>query len=1569
MEDSKNIINIPLLGIARSGSDASCTDGKSNEIIGFEFKDSAYYPYAPTEYAKMNIEGAEKVWIHNTSLQSNWLKLEKGRLYWTKEETNEWQEIGNVGNFNKETPIDFTGNLISLGNAIYFLFKNDKYIRFTREDLKGFTLMFSTEQDKCYGIRTRYRWDALAGMEKTQGKGFAETICGLYNKLDNQAIDDNKLIGASYICYAFRLYDGTYIYASSPILLKNFDYTKQYYKEVRSGSSTKDPVYDFEKNKYATPLFGTIYGENGGNPEFSTGDLGIESGIANLPSGALSSDNLYFDGLGTDDSDFRYGSFSAGPKYDYKLNANIPLNTYREYCSYVYKNIKYDWENRKEQQSIKDVRPVDEVFSVASNLGNFNTEEMSCISCIPNTSWGTEGTYDWCDVYAFRKASSIKVKRNGSINESLRDFILSVDVFMTRPILPVETDKQETVDNFQCAEHRKIKDKKVFLDELQTSQRAFYKVMEIPFDDIISGGNSEFNDSNFLNAAIKNITAREELVSYSNHTMLYNISYNFNQKVHIADFKYELYRDSLLKYLNNNADVYKNHNDITGIVNVVIDGKSYITRTGVFTNKQFHSVLYYPDARAKTYTLYIQKGDDYYKKVFNLKASEVSDYAYYEDENGKSIIEGYEQWDIVDGSDIPSENTSVSNALNNVMRVSSIGNPIVFPYSYSYQVGNGDIIGMSSNAIALSQGQFGEHKLFVFTTDGIWAMKTDATGKTFYSDQDPVSREVCNNKNSICQIDGGVIFSSEKGLMVIAGKDASLVSKELNGKPSRVDNRVYSTAVNNKNLVLLSEIHSDADFREYLSNENASVVYLYKKNKLLIYNGTKPYCYLMDIDTKITTKLAYNFSYHISDYPNDKVVSGYSIYEFPIESNDEYVDTLIQTRPIKVNSHNFKSNYRAVVRGEFDTKEDIEVQVRSIDIDNYKADANEIYIDNPPYEGIVLNDFNEQPQEVVFQSDTQSLNVMNDDIMCFSLNSYKVGEVVNVINCDIEGRVILDENNQPSFTSIEVTDIEDKVNWVTPEINSDSYLFNNNGKLGIGFGIKRKWEYRNMEIIKPVVVIRKYSNNLFYQEVTIKGTHKDDNNEVRMSSFDESIDYNSDYYIDFELGIVDYEKYTIRSFSFYANKDMALLIPYIGADGVVRQMLYSFNVNNTIEGETSKVVGTNKIYNRLTYDYSGYIKVDDYDGNGITNGDDILTWVKLFVNNQGKECVTPLFSRYTLEKGKYYKVTGIEDKTYYYIHTSDTGEFRYNWIVSTVIEQGTLEYNPLLGESVRVVLSNNAYYKATIDNITKDFIYEGETRVYTYEEFIEYFNSYNTPLPLYSPRNLELTDGRNYRVTYKDSIDYIITYYGINNIKTETLLKNIENGMYTNLRLITNDSIIDNLIGNVVIRDFIGGYTFSFYSNYKNGQATYGQLISDFRNGMLEEISKYDLERKLNISNGTFISVDYEGQHYDIIYTGSNVITVGEFINNLNNYQTFNKNILNIKKYIGLYVFGSIDCHKWGFIGGVERKGQNLCDIIAKIERMSVKYIKLVFVGNISKDSHIDSIEVQSQVKYENKIR
>ena len=113
-----------------------------------------------------------------------------------------------------------------------------------------------------------------------------------------------------------------------------------------------------------------------------------------------------------------------------------------------------------------------------------------------------------------------------------------------------------------------------------------------------------------------------------------------------------------------------------------------------------------------------------------------------------------------DDTPVPTpEFSSDYELLPNYIIQSEVNNPFVFKAEGYFKVGTGKIVGMSTITQALSEGQFGQYPLLVFSESGIWSLSVASTG--YYDSVRPMSREVALLDNPcITQTDGAVFFAS-----------------------------------------------------------------------------------------------------------------------------------------------------------------------------------------------------------------------------------------------------------------------------------------------------------------------------------------------------------------------------------------------------------------------------------------------------------------------------------------------------------------------------------------------------------------------------------------------------------------------------------------------------------------------------------------------------------------------------------------------------------------------------------------------------------------------------------------
>ena len=197
-----------------------------------------------------------------------------------------------------------------------------------------------------------------------------------------------------------------------------------------------------------------------------------------------------------------------------------------------------------------------------------------------------------------------------------------------------------------------------------------------------------------------------------------------------------------------------------------------------------------------------------------------------------------------------------------LMRVSEVDNPLFFPVKSTYAFDT-EIIAVCSNTVAVSQGQFGQHPLYVFTRGGIWLMTIDMSGAGTYIAQVPCSREICNNPQGVTVTDKGVVFTTDKGIMLINGSESVNLSLTISGSNTpelRQENDVmqHICAIAGKEMQ-----RKRIPFREYM--KGAFTAFDYKTSLLYVCNANQDYTYVYNMisgawstaDGKYESKIEY----------------------------------------------------------------------------------------------------------------------------------------------------------------------------------------------------------------------------------------------------------------------------------------------------------------------------------------------------------------------------------------------------------------------------------------------------------------------------------------------------------------------------------------------------------------------------------------------------------------------------------------------------------------------------------------------------------------------------------------
>ena len=223
----------------------------------------------------------------------------------------------------------------------------------------------------------------------------------------------------------------------------------------------------------------------------------------------------------------------------------------------------------------------------------------------------------------------------------------------------------------------------------------------------------------------------------------------------------------------------------------------------------------------------------------------------------------------------------------NKLFLSESENPFVFPLKYRYTF-QSKVIGVAIATSALSQGQFGQFPLYVFTEDGIWAMETGADG-SFVSSK-PLSREVCSNPDSITSIDNAVVFVTKKGVMLLQGSEVVELSPNMNGRhytPNESATALIGKQGGYSNLV--DAIEDKDSFVAFM--QDAKIAYDYEGKRLIFISpSNKGFQYLYKIDTQTWHKvsLGKNFIAPLNSYPECLVQTKSDELKEFVEVNSPY---------------------------------------------------------------------------------------------------------------------------------------------------------------------------------------------------------------------------------------------------------------------------------------------------------------------------------------------------------------------------------------------------------------------------------------------------------------------------------------------------------------------------------------------------------------------------------------------------------------------------------------------------------------------------------------------------------
>lgn len=468
---------------------------------------------------------------------------------------------------------------------------------------------------------------------------------------------------------------------------------------------------------------------------------------------------------------------------------------------------------------------------------------------------------------------SIREYRNQDANPPMvrKSTQLTMDISITQ----LGTDTRKVCSNIKIPEART---QRAINDDLEDVS-LFYKLADIG----LASNTSQWKDVADVarEHALETLTEQEQLQDeYFGQTKMYaGFTYVYNGRLNLANVTRTIF-NGFTKFMPYDNESSGTKQPSTYHAYVSIDTVAVVKQ--IYTTSEKQGLwFYYPDSRARRVQIFKQNGQNF-ECILNEALTEHKGLngAYFfrglpvDTDYIEQVIPGIVEPSVTDATQI--------EELPNTIVTSVVNNPLVFKAEGYNEAGVGKIMAMSTSTKALSQGQFGQYPLIIFSEEGIWAMSCDKTG-LFVSIQ-PLSREVCNNANSVTQTDGAVFFSSEKGLMVIVGAEVKCVSEQL------------------------------STFPDFL--RNAFLAYDYRDSLLWIFKKKTSYCYVYSINSGTIAKYSLGnklIGNVINDYP-DNMLQTVTYFDAPASDIPDYRETSellsLIDRPL---DHNDTGTYAATI--------------------------------------------------------------------------------------------------------------------------------------------------------------------------------------------------------------------------------------------------------------------------------------------------------------------------------------------------------------------------------------------------------------------------------------------------------------------------------------------------------------------------------------------------------------------------------------------------------------------------------------------------------------------------------
>jgi hypothetical protein len=451
----------------------------------------------------------------------------------------------------------------------------------------------------------------------------------------------------------------------------------------------------------------------------------------------------------------------------------------------------------------------------------------------------------------------------------------------------------------------------VLLDDINTSSdyiMAQEPLKETPWSMHYTKGSKLFNYNKRLL-----MTGVEQVLS-SGYQFLHSVKWKEGDAV-MADSSFRF-----VYYIRGeNGESVVISRDASGNALIQRQKKAVVSGDPTIYTESPYAWLAYPDSRCYKIEVYETKGNSVIMSSYTTRVFDQADVAYAFIGFGQQFNRPVDTDMVVDG--LPSYENGVYSMPSSLV-VSKVNNPFIFAAEDVVTFTAGNVMNLAVATRPLSEGQFGQFPLYVFTDEGVFALSTDNQGRFLTSH--PVSRDVLVGDDALTGIEQGVFFAAARGLLLLQGSTVTKVSALMDGAPDELG-PLFAQEIS-RSLLDSIAIESPARFSEFI--KGCRMAYDYANSRIVLFRDGMATQYVYKFDTQSWHRMNAGIGplvRALNSYPEALVVSktsrGQSVFNLSVtaESDDAVaVPGLVYSRDLILDGADiYKTIHRLKVRGRF----------------------------------------------------------------------------------------------------------------------------------------------------------------------------------------------------------------------------------------------------------------------------------------------------------------------------------------------------------------------------------------------------------------------------------------------------------------------------------------------------------------------------------------------------------------------------------------------------------------------------------------------------------------------------